>query len=421
MPYLILSVFALAPAYVLRFSLGPLPANLPMVWVFFVWLAFACWLWQKQLWPEFVSFIKNSEKKLLVLVALFSASGIIALFIHGFSRAKLGQFTVLFLQPISVFFISRYLIAKFPKTRRLLLVTCYSLLAAAGLYAAIQYFSLFGLPVQYWGNSVEPKRAVSFFTHPNFYALWSAPLLAFLIPDLRLKIEDVRKNWHFILGWVIGSLGLLLSFSRAGWLSLFAAAAVYLIVAADNKVRKIFFAAAAAAILVAVATPNLRYRLLLPFYGEKSAVSRLSLWETGWKGTKESPIFGLGLTGFAQNWQRLNTDPGLAADSHNFPHNIFLNFWTETGILGLLSFMGLVGLYIFRGLRRGVIPSLAEGSLNSPIADKEFLTSDVFARNGIFKLSIALFLVALLTQGLIDNPYFKNDLAMVFWIILSLI
>jgi hypothetical protein len=41
-------------------------------------------------------------------------------------------------------------------------------------------------------------------------------------------------------------------------------------------------------------------------------------------------------------------------------------------------------------------------------------------RNDAYKLGVALFLIALLFQGLIDNPYFKNDLAMVFWIILSL-
>ena len=77
-------------------------------------------------------------------------------------------------------------------------------------------------------------------------------------------------------------------------------------------------------VIVIVSIPNLRWRFLLPFYGEKSAVSRLSLWDTGTKAIKESPVTGLGLTGFSKNWERLNTDPNL--DTHNFPHNIFLNF-----------------------------------------------------------------------------------------------
>lgn len=391
MAFLILSVIVLAPAYALHFPLGPLPANLLMVWVFLIWVVFSGWLWKKKLLLEFIFFLKNLDKKILTLVALFLISGLISLVWHGTDRAKLGQFTVIFLQPISIFFISRYLIIKFPQTRRLLLTTCYLLLAIFGLYAAVQYFSLLGLPVAYWGNSVEPKRATSFFGHPNFYALFSAPLLALLIPDMvsSLKAKSYNlKAWS----WLFGTAGLFFSMSRAGWLGLFTAIVIYLVVAADNKIRKTFFAVAAAAILVVMATPNLRYRLILPFYGEKSAVSRLSLWHTGIKAIKESPIFGLGLTGFAQNWKTLNTDPGLAADSHNFPHNIFLNFWVETGILGLLSFLGLCVLAIYRGFKN---------------------------RANIFAFGTALFLIALIIQGQIDNPYFKNDLALVFWVILS--
>jgi hypothetical protein len=42
-------------------------------------------------------------------------------------------------------------------------------------------------------------------------------------------------------------------------------------------------------------------------------------------------------------------------------------------------------------------------------------------RSNAIGFGIALFLIAILTQGQIDNPYFKNDLALVFWIVLSLI
>ena len=96
----------------------------------------------------------------------------------------------------------------------------------------------------WWGNSVEPKRALSFFVHPNFYALWCAPLLALLIPDFtqNLKISKSSKiNWHYVLAWIIGGVGLLLSLSRSGWLGLAAAIAVYLIFAADKKIRQKLF------------------------------------------------------------------------------------------------------------------------------------------------------------------------------------
>ena len=104
-------------------------------------------------------------------------------------------------------------------------------------------------------------------------------------------------------------------------------------------------------IIVVLAVPNLRWRLILPFYGEKSTVSRISLWRDGISGVKDSPILGLGLTGFGKHYGILNTDPNL--DTHNFPHNIFLDFWVETGVLGLISLIGIAWLYVF--IKDGVI------------------------------------------------------------------
>jgi O-antigen ligase len=349
-------------------------------------------------------------------------AGLISLFIHGLDRQKLGQFIVIFLQPISLFFIGNFLVQKFPKTKYYLLKTIYFSLAATGLLAAIQYFTLWGLPPAFWGNSMEPKRAVSFFIHPNFYALWCAPLLAFLIPDLffsvkdkGLKIKDY-KPWV----WLLGCVGLLLSLSRAGWLGLGTAMAVYLIFAATKKIRQLASVIVIILVIIIVSVPNLRWRFALPFYGEKSAVSRLSLWQTGINGIKESPILGLGLTGFSQNWNRLNTDPGLT-DTHNFPHNIFLDFWVETGTLGLISFIGLVGLIIYRGLRfsRNIFSRSASKGEESQ-TKTEILLPINRDQDDAIKLGVVLFLIALTFQGLVDNPYFKNDLAMVFWIILSL-
>jgi|GEM_PF-928293 len=416
---LIVATLLFAPAYILKFHFFGLPTNFLMLWVFLFWLVFFVYLLLRKQIFQFLTAVKNWNKPILIFAGLFFLSGLISVFYKGVSQEKLGQFIVLFIQPISLFLIGNFLVKKIPNTIYYILNTIYFILALAGLFAFVQYFTLWGLPQAFWGNSMEPKRAISFFLHPNFYALWCAPLLAFLLPNLRLKVEDIKKNWIFVGGWMIGAFGLLLSMSRAGWLGVGVAISVYLIVAADKKIRKVAGVIIIILIVVIFSVPNLRWRFTLPLYGEKSAVSRLSLWRTGVSAIKESPMFGLGLTGFSQNWERLNTDPNL--DTHNYPHNIFLDLWVETGLIGLVSLTGLMGLYVYRGLRRRVIPSVAEEPLNPSTNNKRFLTSDTFVRDDTIKLSVALFLICLLSQGLIDNPYFKNDLAMVFWIILSII
>lgn len=389
-PLLLAITFILSPAYVIRFNLFHLPTDALMVWVVFLWLIFAIYLAIKGRYSLFFASVKKIDKKILILLFLFFLSGVIALFIDGLSRDKLGQFIVWFLQPLSVFFIAKFFFDQDSKAKNSLLFTIYCLLALAGAYAIIQYFTLLGLPSIYWGNSVEPKRALSFFVHPNFYALWCAPLLALLIPDLGLSLKSKIVNFKS-LAWILGTAGLLLSLSRSGWLGLGVAALVYLIFAADKKVRKIILITGVVLAIIVLSVPNLRWRIILPFYGEKSAVSRISLWHDGFKAVADSPILGLGLTGFAKNYGYLNTDPNL--DTHNFPHNIFLNFWTETGLLGLISFLAIAAIFITRGLK---------------------------SRGDIFKLGAALFLIAILCQGQVDNPYFKNDLALVFWLVLAL-
>ena len=387
MNYLIALTLLLTPTYSVKFELFGLSANLLMLWVFLVWLIFVLKLSAQHQWQEFWRYTKTINRKLGALIAVFFAAGIVALFWKGFSIEKLGQFIVLFLQPISLFFIAGFEWQKNPASKNLLTTACYILLATMGGFAVVQYFTLIGLPEAYWGNSVEPKRALGFFTHPNFYALFSTPLLALLIPDVFQNLKSKILNLKSF-AWALGALGLLLSLSRAGWLGLGIAGLIYLLFAADKTIKKIASVIVIVMVMVILSVPNLRWRFILPFYGEKSAISRVSLWQTGVKAIKESPILGMGLTGFSQNWNRLNTDPNI--DKHNFPHNIFLNFWVETGVIGVI---GVIGIMIYKGLTH---------------------------RTDVFKLGIALFLIALVTQGLIDNPFFKNDLAMMFWIVLSL-
>lgn len=393
MEYFLSVVVALTPTYAIRFSLFGVPTNLLMAGVFTFWLAALFFLSVGRRWGDFFFFIRTFDKKLLVLTGMFFLSGLLALFANGIDQKKLGQFLVLFLQPISIFFLAGFLISIKPQTKNLIRDTVYILVSIAGVVAAVQFFTLLGLPPQYWGNSVEPKRALSFFTHPNFYALFVTPLLSLLLPDFVEQTKTLRSGWALarFIAWLVGCFGLLLSMSRAGWLGLLAATFLYLVFAANKKARLWGLVTIVVVFLTLFSVTNLRYRIILPLLGEKSAISRLSLWRTGWKAIQEAPFTGLGLGGFAKNWKSLNTDPNL--ETHNYPHNILLNFWVETGPLGMTTFVLLSFFLFLRGIKN---------------------------KRNAFNFGTGLFLAALFTQGLIDNPYLKNDLALLFWIAAAL-
>lgn len=411
MHYLFALTLLVAPLYAVRFNLLGFPTNVLMLWVFFVLLVGVGWIVTTKRIGRFVQWLGQELRTSQgVLVGLFLLSGVISLFVGGLSQDKLGQFLVLFLQPITLFILIRFWV--FSTGWKLefgnsLASAALLFVAVCGLYAIVQYTTLLGVPPAWWGNSVEPKRALAFFLHPNFYALFVTPLLAFLVPVLSAQYLVLKgatpdgdrafprlSTKHLALStalWVLGAVGLLLSLSRGGWLGLAAAAGVFLLVAANRTLLKAVLAIVIVIVIVVSAVPNFRYRILLPFHGEKSSVARFSLWYTGWKMVEDAPVLGKGLLGFSNNWDAYNTDKNL--QHYPAPHNIFLNFWIDTGLLGVLSFMGLLALVLWRGVK---------------------------AKRG-YQLALALAGVAILVHGLVDIPYLKNDLALVFWILLTLV
>lgn len=400
-------LFLTAPLYVWRFSIGA-PTNFLML-ASFVVIAIAVFVvLQRGELNKFIAHIKSLSKTLLVGIILIGLASLISLLIYGVTAEKIAQWLVLYAQPITLFFLLNYFASQDSKLVDHVRTGAYVLLFAAGSLAILQYFTLWTLPSDWLGNSAEPKRAIAFFAHPNAFALFITPLLAWLIPDVGKRIMvlwnifDSSKSWMqqaglvireriVVMAWLVGAFGLLLSLSRGAWLGLLVASAVYALLSANKKVLLTFAGCAIIIAGIVYSVPNLRWRVLLPFHGEKSSLARISLWDTGSKMIHDSPVFGKGITGFANNWYQYNTDPNL--DHYNFPHNILLNFWIDLGLLGVIGFAIVIGWSLWQGLLRRTNPRA---------------------------LALLLFMIALVVHGLIDIPYLKNDLALVFWMILAL-
>lgn len=402
MPILIASLVLIAPLYVWRFSILGLPTNFLMLFNFVLIAILVYKITQESftasskitlhLWTTKV------DKLLSIGICGFGVAGIISLLVGGVSLEKLGQWIVLYFQPIVLFCLIRvwlYLIPnntmqRWQSLKQWFVLFSYCLVGFAGIIALIQYFTLVTLPVGWWGNANEPKRAIAFFAHPNAYALFVTPLLAWLIPDFVKKIQQKNELW-LVVAWAVGLVGLMLSLSRGAWLGLLSSIVVFVLLSANKKVLLGFGVMLVLLAGVVFAVPNLRYRVLLPFHGEKSTVSRFSLWQTGEKMIQSSPVLGLGVSGFDTNWENFNTDPNL--EHYNFPHNIVLNFWIDSGLLGLLSIM-----LVF-------VSSVIFGWVN---------------KKNTIAFGLLLAMVAIAVHGLVDIPYFKNDLALIFWLLLGL-
>lgn len=404
MQFLFALLVLIAPLYVWRFSIGGLPTNFLMIANFAVIGLGLLYILRDVKIKGYeqvkkLVFAKFSEigRPMQISIGIFAIASIVSLFVFGINGEKLAQWIVLYAQPLAIFALVRYFVLSneqdSEKAIRYITWEMYFILGAAGFLAIFQYVTLLTLPMQWWGNANEPKRAIAFFAHANAYALFATPLLALLLPDFVEKVRGKLTNSGFFCaaGWLLGVVGVFLSLSRGAWLGLLVAGAVYVVLSANKKLLVTFGVIVILLAGVVAVVPNLRYRVLLPFMGEKSSIARISLWKTAGSEIKDSPLLGKGVNGFSDNWYVYNTDAGL--EHYNFPHNIFLNFWVDLGLFGMLSMVSILILSAWRGY---------------------------IGRKNVFKFGLLLFILALISHGLIDIPYLKNDLALIFWLILGL-
>jgi O-antigen polymerase len=331
----------------------------------------------------------NHLEKISILLLLASTISLSLNFsIHG-----LGLLIALFWEPIILFIGIKLSGTKL--NQKIILYGIASLLIINGLLCMIQYYSLWLLPQAYWGNAIEPKRSLGIFSHPNANALFITPLLALLLPFIwqtwRQNHEKFKKIF-LTLGLLFGSLGLLFSMSRAGYLALTVAASIFLF----QKLSKLqlvctFIIGVVAIIGLVNFLPIVKYRLTHAAFKDNASSARLELWKGGVNLLKQNPVFGVGLGGFSREYAKLNIDPIYG--THTSPHNIFLHFWLETGLLGLLSISSIFIFLIWQGFFQKSV------TLNQK--------------------ALGLFVMAIIIHGLFDIAYFKNDLALTFWLILA--
>jgi len=269
-------------------------------------------------------------------------------------------------------------------------------LAIAGVVVAVPNAFVVLQAMRHHTLDVGYGPPVVIYTTANAVALFLVPMLA-IAASLVLFARDRTDRLAAGAFLVVAGAGTLLSFSRGG---LMAVAVMAVILAAIHQ-RRLILVPAVLLLGVAVSRlPPVANRLghEIDFSdGHNSLVARFRLWGATLRMLRDHPIFGTGLSGFART-----VNPYLPADYLErliYPHNIVLNFWTETGLLGLAAFAWILvaGLTVTWRARRSASAGWR------PI-----------------ELGIFLALVAIIVHGLVDVPYWKNDLSTEFWVLMAL-
>jgi len=189
-------------------------------------------------------------------------------------------------------------------------------------------------------NEGMPGRIYAMFENPNAFA----EVLALLIP-LAVALMLASKNWRGrILGFMSCLLGLaaiLMTYGRASWIGL-AVAAVLFVFLWNRKLLPVIIFLGLAAIPV---LPSTVFNRILTIFNSKdtSTSSRFPLYAAALRLLAARPLIGAGLGTDAvrQAVKDLNFYHGVAPFVH--AHDVYLQVWAESGLLGLFSFIGAMG------------------------------------------------------------------------------
>ena len=381
---------------------------LPLIFLAYALVAFAKPRWaflllggipttalEAMFWILFAAWMLKREKRLVdikgwgALLLLWLGVATLQMFVSPDFRAAAGVWKAYFIEPV-LFFIMACDFLRTHEERDQALRALGATALTIGVIAIVQRFTGWGVPPPFNGVPVPPAteaefRSTAFYGFPNAIGLFLAPLIPLFLGCLWADRTKVRLASFWGAAVAFSALALVLAESEGAVIG--AAAGAFAAGVLHPKTRKIALGAAALGADVILAVAPLRDLAV-----EKATLSDWTarvLTEFGaesWAGRRDRPILGAGLSGYQETFAPYHKAGHI--EIFQYPHQLVLNFWVELGLAGVAAF-ALIMLRFFR-------QALATGAWTLAGAG-----------------------VALLVHGLVDVPYFKNDLAMLFWLLMA--
>ncbi|MFH1890464.1 MAG: O-antigen ligase family protein [Candidatus Kuenenbacteria bacterium] len=397
-----LIVFTL-PSYLIRFQILGIPTTLLELMILMLFLIWAI----KKLGNWEIGKLKQiiTNYKLYFFIILFLLAATLSVFISPNLRSALGIWKAYFIEPILFFIVFINIIDK-NKLKNIFTYLASSTLVLS-LFAIYQKITGNFISNPFWQDEAT-RRVTSVFEYPNALALFLAPLVVLMIgwliqrrgapcgcPNGKGRGKPCPYEIFISLTIILGLLSIYFTKSKGAILGILAGLIFYAIF--YKGYRKYF----AGLIIISFISLFLYFSISnspilntlkgsSTVEGGDSISTRLDMWSETWEMLKTKPITGAGLSGF---------QTAVAPYHHKeyieiflYPHNIFLNFWSEIGILGLLTFLLMIVWFYIIGFK-----------------NIKYQTSNILMAG----------MTCLLVHGLVDVPYFKNDLSILFWLLIS--
>jgi O-antigen ligase len=345
---------------------------------------------------RFIHTILSLPKIVLISSLLIISGTIISTLSNDIHLNSLGIVKSWFLIPI-LFAFSLFLIIRTKDDIEKIFISIYSSTIIVAIISIIYKISHI---VTY------DNRLSSFYLSPNYLAMYLTSGifvgLYFLLKNSKDKQKKLYVFFHVFFLIIIG-IPFYYTYSYGSWLSLFITTIIVLFTLFDYKKYYLQITCLLFFVITCIILSQIHSEKFLNLshnYSQSSLSSRKMIWRSAFFLIQEKPILGIGPGNFQEAYLSIQDKyPPYLEWAVPQPHNIFLAFWLQSGILGLIGFVMLL-FYVFSTLL--------------------FFTKKQKKGVAIATTLFCLFLYTML-HGIIDTTYWKNDLSLLFWIEISIL
>lgn len=455
----VLLLIAGLPSYLIRFQILGLPSTLLEGMIL---ISFSVWFFRHTNFKKFLTgkyclkdFQENRKKRLpypfgveIIILLLVS---FVAVLIAGASLEAFGAWKAYFFEPILFFILVLNMLGqkddsekkgKKPRinVNRIIMALGVSAIAVS-LFAIYQKITGAFIFNEFWADEAT-RRVTSFFPYPNAIGLYLGPIILIFIGFLfylfrtknkKTEPQKIKNFWlqiFFIsITIVLSLLSIYFAKSEGALFGIMTGLFIFGIFA-GKKTRLAFIVVGfliSAGICAHTPSRQLVYEKIILM--DHSGQIRRAQWTETWEMLKnENWIAGAGLANYQNAVAPFHIEGIFVKDIYDpdfqrkvlfdkdfhekawqpleiylYPHNIFLNFWVELGIVGALLFIWLMIKYFYFSFKSYVL----ETKNNK---NEKYLILGVIGA-----------MIVIIVHGLVDVPYFKNDLSVLFWLCIALI
>ncbi|MFZ1626286.1 MAG: O-antigen ligase family protein [Candidatus Moraniibacteriota bacterium] len=241
-------------------------------------------------------------------------------------------------------------------------------------------------------------RLAGLYQSPNYLAMLLAPGVLIGLHLFQFSLEGGKKRLALLVGLSAIGMTLWLTRSYAAWCALGAGLLTFFWLGRKGS----RFSTGVMLMLILFASVALfqesrseKWQTLVSISDHSSLASRLMIWRSGIQMAADSFPWGIGTGRFQEVYlQYQRYYPPYLEWAVPTPHNLYLHFLLEGGLLTFLGWFMCIGWLLILTWR----------SLFRQTADS----------TGFVVLGASL-LVFYLAYALVDTPYMKNDLALAVW------